>query len=66
MGQKLNVTTGQFLNVATSVHYHGERNHQGLNNSLIEPSEEVGRTAGKICCHERLGGMVRYYYRDAA
>jgi hypothetical protein len=28
--------------------------------------EEVGAVAGKIACRERLGGMLRYYYRDAA
>ena len=25
--------------------------------------EEIGRTIGKIRCHEWLGGMLRYYYR---
>jgi hypothetical protein len=48
------------------VHYHQERNHQGLDNRLIEPGEEVGRAAGEIACRERLGGMLRYYYRKAA
>ena len=48
------------------LHYHGERNHQGLGNRLIEPGEEVGRTTGEIYCRERLGGMLRYYYRNAA
>jgi len=47
-------------------HYHQERNHQGLDNRLIEPGEEVGRTAGEVVCRERLGGMLRYYYRKAA
>ena len=47
-------------------HYHAERNHQGLDNELIEPGDEVGAVAGKIACRERLGGMLRYYYRDAA
>ena len=47
-------------------HYHGERNHQGLDNEIIEPGKEVGRADGKIECRERLGGMLRYYYRDAA
>ena len=46
--------------------YHAERNHQGLDNELIEPGEEVGAVAGKIECRERLGGLLRYYYRDAA
>lgn len=48
------------------VHYHEERNHQGLENKLIEPGDEVGRVAGKVACRERLGGMLRYYYREAA
>jgi putative transposase len=47
-------------------HYHGERNHQGLDNQLIEPGEEVAYTEGKVACRERVGGMLRYYYRDAA
>ena len=48
------------------LHYHAERNHQGLGNRLIEPGQEVGRTAGEVACRERLGGMLRYYYRKAA
>jgi transposase InsO family protein len=47
-------------------HYHRERNHQGLENRLIEPGEEVGRKEGEVICSERLGGMLRYYYRSAA
>ena len=47
-------------------HYHQERNHQGLENRLIEPGEEVGRKEGEVICSERLGGMLRYYYRRAA
>jgi hypothetical protein len=41
-------------------------NHQGLGNRLIEPGEEVGQTTGEVACRERLGGMLRYYYRKAA
>ena len=47
-------------------HYHGERNHQGLDNKIIQPREEVGRHEGDVQCRERLGGMLRYYYRAAA
>jgi len=47
-------------------HYHAERNHQGLGNRLLEPGEEVGRTRGEVVCRERLGGMLRYYYKQAA
>jgi transposase InsO family protein len=47
-------------------HYHTERNHQGLGNRLIETTEKVGHAAGDVQCRERLGGMLRYYYRQAA
>ncbi len=47
-------------------HYHAERNHQGLDNRLIDPSENVGDSTGDVQCRERLGGMLRYYYRQAA
>ncbi|WP_197440360.1 integrase core domain-containing protein [Polystyrenella longa] len=47
-------------------HYHSERNHQGLGNQLIDPDEDVGCVAGKLECCERLGGLLKYYYRDAA
>jgi putative transposase len=48
------------------VHYHTERNHQGLENEIIDPGEEVGGSTGDIECRERLGGMLRYYHRKAA
>ena len=47
-------------------HFHQERNHQGLENKIIEPGPEVGATAGKIESQERLGGLLNYYYREAA
>ena len=47
-------------------HYHHERNHQGLKNKLIEPGDEVGHSAGEIKRSERLGGLLNYYYREAA
>ena len=47
-------------------HYHQERNHQGLDNAIIQPEKEVSTRSGKVQCRERLGGMLRYYYRDAA
>ena len=46
-------------------HYHRERNHQGLENQLIDPGGEVGAIAGKIECRQRLGGLLRYYHRAA-
>ena len=47
-------------------YYHHERNHQGLNNRLIDPLTEVGALDGHVACRERLGGVLRYYYRAAA
>ena len=47
-------------------HFHLERNHQGIENRLIDPGEEVGRRDGEVLCRERLGGMLRYYYRKVA
>jgi transposase InsO family protein len=47
-------------------YYHRERNHQGLNNWTIEPGDEVGKAGGRIQSRPRLGGMLRYYYREAA
>jgi len=47
-------------------HYHVERPHQGLDNELIEPGIEAGRTHGSVRCRRRLGGMLNYYYRQAA
>ena len=47
-------------------YYHSERNHQGIGNEIIAPRDEVGRTNGDVQCNERLGGMLKYYYRNAA
>ena len=41
-------------------------NHQGLDNRLIDPQRRVGEADGEIECRERLGGVLRYYYRHAA
>ena len=61
-GEKmLHTAIGQFLE-----HYHTERNHQGLGNQLTDPGEEVGQSLGEVQCRERMGGLLRYYYRDAA
>ena len=47
-------------------HYHTERNHQGLSNRLINPEVDHLGNAGVIQRHQRLGGMLNYYYRDTA
>ncbi|TWT66243.1 Integrase core domain protein [Posidoniimonas polymericola] len=46
-------------------HYHAERNHQGLDNRLIEAPDEPPPD-GVIQCRERLGGMLKHYHRAAA
>jgi transposase InsO family protein len=47
------------------LHYHGERNHQGLGNRLIIHERHAG-ARGTVRRNERLGGMLNYYYRQAA
>jgi transposase InsO family protein len=48
-------------------HYHEERPHQGLGNELIVPIPKTGPTStGPIRCRERLGGLLKFYERDAA
>ena len=39
-------------------HYHGERNHQGLENRLIAPIERIAAKTGTIRRRQRLGGML--------
>ena len=46
-------------------HYHAERNHQGKGNVLLFPRETRPRE-GPVQCRERLGGLLRYYHREAA
>ena len=50
------------------IHYHAERNHQGKDNVLLFPAatKAMNRVDGPICCKERLGGLLRYYHREAA
>ena len=47
-------------------HYHLERNHQGLGNRLIVPLVAHGIGNDRIAARERLGGLLKYYYRPAA
>ena len=46
--------------------YHFERNHQGLNNELIEKPSDEPNMGSAVECQERLGGVLKYYYRRAA
>ena len=50
------------------VHYHGERNHQGKENLILFPLKREGARDRKaaVRCRERLGGLLKYYEREAA
>ncbi len=48
-------------------HYHQERNHQGKSNEILLPRErKEGWDTNPIRARERLGGLLKYYYREAA
>jgi transposase len=50
------------------VHYHVERNHQGKDNVLLFPvaTKAMNHGDGSVGCKERLGGLLKYYHREAA
>ena len=46
-------------------HHNEERPHEGLDNERIAPAT-TSTGLGPIQCKERLGGVLKFYYRDAA
>lgn len=66
-GEKhLNHIVREFL-----IHYHEERPHQSRDNlPLCDADAEEPRIlkfpSGEVKCRERLGGLLRHYYREAA
>jgi hypothetical protein len=46
-----------------AAHYGRERNHQGLENRLIEVGDLP--SVGDVQCREHLGGLLKYYHRAA-
>src|SRR5450759_2043001 len=46
-------------------HYHGERNHQGLDNGLIRAVPNSAQGVGRVRRKQRLGGMLNFYCREA-
>jgi hypothetical protein len=44
-------------------HYHRERNHQGLENALIDGEPTI--SAGPVRRQSRLGGLLNFYKRAA-
>ncbi len=50
-----------------NAHYHTERPHQGLGNVVLLPAASRSqRWNGPVRCQERLGGLLKYYDREAA
>ena len=47
------------------VHYHTERNHQGLGNELLTPLPASANDAGPSCRESDLGAFFNYYCRAA-
>jgi transposase InsO family protein len=48
-------------------HYHQERNHQGRDNELLLPrARKEGWETNPIRARERLGGLLKFYSREAA
>lgn len=47
--------------------YHEECSHQGIGNVIPCPSSQPANDhEGVVHCHERLGGLLKYYDRQAA
>jgi putative transposase len=48
-------------------HYHQERPHQGKDNVVLMPAaNDRQQRDSPIHCRERLGGLLKYYHREAA
>ena len=47
-------------------HYHHARNHQGIDNRLPIEATTIGAVAVRVRKRERVGGLLNYYYREAA
>jgi hypothetical protein len=49
-------------------HYHVGRNHQGKGNVVLftAAADRIGEATGEIPTRQRLGGLWKFYYREAA
>lgn len=59
--QELQVVLKEYLS-----HYHEERNHQGRANQILFPKPENSNGQGSIVKRSRLGGLLNFYYQQAA
>jgi len=50
----------------TEIFYNRERPHQALENKIIRPEFTTATTRGVIVRRRRLGGMLNFYFREAA
>ena len=50
------------------LHFHSERNHQGKGNVILFPrlEDRIGESTGQIQTRERMGGLLKFYHRQAA
>jgi transposase InsO family protein len=50
------------------IYFHRERNHQGKGNVLLFPMNRQSalNSDRSVRCRERLGGLLKYYHREAA
>jgi putative transposase len=47
-------------------HFNAERPHQGLDGALVQPDPRAANRSGSVRRQDRLGGLLRFYYRAAA
>lgn len=47
-------------------YFNTERPHQAMDNCPLKQPETPAPAEGEILCRERLGGLLRHYYRKAA
>ncbi len=49
-------------------HYDAERNQQEIGGVIPFPNDrdDPGSIQGNIVCRERLGGLLKFYHRNAA
>ena len=60
LGQdSLDLAVGEYV-----LHYHDERSHQGIGNEIIGQAKV--QSEGVVDVTERLGGLLKYYHRQAA